>query len=40
MECVNCLAYGKVVEGKIILPCQNCAMDNNWISIFAKTRKN
>lgn len=31
MECVNCLTYGKVVEGKIILPCQNCAMENNWI---------
>ena len=30
-ECINCLEYGKVVEGKIILPCQNCAMDNNWM---------
>ena len=29
--CDNCLAYGRVVEGKIVLPCQNCALENNWM---------
>ena len=29
--CVNCLAYGKIVEGKVIIPCTNCARGNNWI---------
>lgn len=28
--CSNCKAYGKIEYGIVVLPCTNCAKENNW----------
>lgn len=28
--CKNCKTYGKIEYGIVVLPCTNCATENNW----------